>query len=498
VLAHALAAVLVFMLLATMTSVSAAAVGGILFAIHPIHTEAVANVMGRAEIFAGVAYIAACLVYLRWTPRLPGHRAGRLLVLGALFLCSVGSKEIGVTLPATLMLLEVFRSDDEPLRARLSREGLTYLGIFALLGCYVVVRWSVLGTATGTSVQAGLVSLDTGGRLFSALSVWPEYLRLMVFPADLAAEYGPAVLIPTSAITFEVLFGAGLLIATVFGAIRLRVSEPLIAMGLAWFVIAISPVSNLIVASDVLLAERTLYLPSIGLAFVCAGVAARVLREPGRATRRAASVVGIVVAMLFLTRTVTRNPTWESSFTVLRTLAQEHPESWLGQRTLAISYRQVGDDASAAESFEVALALAPDHYQLLVDAADFYEEVGDPVRSEELLRQAIHLLPEHPVAYARLADDRIARGDGRGAHAAALQGVAQARPDREVWALVSESYVMKADLEAAVRAREASIGIDATSAGWLRLGELLDALGRPDAAEDARASARLIREGGPS
>jgi tetratricopeptide (TPR) repeat protein len=367
--------------------------------------------------------------------------------------------------------------------------------LLALLGCYVVVRANVLGSLTGESAAAGLISLDSTGRVLSALAVWPEYLRLLLFPVDLSADYAPAVLIPTSRVTAEVLLGAGLLISTVVAAVRFRRTEPVLALGFAWFIVTISPVSNLVVRSDVLLAERTLYLPSVGLSLVLSAIAARVLSEGGAPVRRVTLAAAVVISALLTARTVTRNPTWKDTFTALQTLAREHPESWLSQRTIAINLQQVGDDGAAAEAFEVALALAPDHYQLLVDAAEFYERTGSASRSEELLEQAIELLPGHPVAYRRLAEYRVRRGDGRGAHAVALRGVAAARPDRGLWELLSESYVMKSDLEAAARARRAAIGVEATGPGWNRLGELLAALGRPEDASAARAEALRVGVG---
>jgi protein O-mannosyl-transferase len=497
VVAHALVSLLVFSLLALFTGPVAGAFGGILFAIHPVHTEAVANVMGRAELYSALGYLGACLVYLEWDARAGWERATRLLSIALLYLISVGSKEIGVTLPAMLIVLEVARGDAfaQPLRERLRREATTYVALFALLACYVVIRGSVLGSLTGESAAAGLISLDSTGRVLSALAVWPEYLRLLLFPVDLSADYAPAVIIPTSRVTVEVLLGAGILISSVVAVVRFRRTEPVLALGFAWFIVTISPVSNLVVRSDVLLAERTLYLPSVALSFVVSAIAARVLSEGGVPVRKVTLAVAVVISALLAARTVARNPTWKDTFTALQTLAREHPESWLSQRTIAINLQQVGDDEAAAEAFEVALALAPDHYQLLVDAAEFYERTGSASRSEELLERAIELLPAHPVAYRRLAEYRVRRGDGRGAHAAALRGVTAGPPDRGLWELLSESYVMKPDLEAAARARRAAIGVEATQTGWNRLGELLAALGRSEDARAARAEALRVGVG---
>ena len=414
----------------------------------------------------------------------------RLLGLIALYLFALGAKEIAVTLPAMLIALEIYRR--RPAAERVRSEAPTYLALFGVLAVYVLVRWNVLGDVVGESAAAGLASLDTGGRLLTALSVWPEYLRLMVFPLDLVADYGPAVLIPTETPTLAVLLGAVLLAATVGGALVLRSEAPALGLGLAWFLIAVSPVSNLLVRADVLLAERTLYLPSVGFALVIAAVAARVSATGERKTVRAGFVVAIVCSALLMARTVARNPTWMDTFTALSTLAAEHPESWAAQQARARGLAEVGSTDAAAEAYELALELAPDHYGLMVDAAGFYHDIGRSGRAEALLVRAIERIPQHAGAFRVLAEQRLRRGEGQAAHRAALDGLRREGSARELWALVSESYVAKGDLEAAIRARRASIGAEVTRSGWRRLAELLDAVGRPDEADRARREAGAV------
>lgn len=491
-LAHVGVSLLVLALLSRFVGTLAALPGAAIFAVHPVHSEAVANVMGRAELYAALAFLAACLLYLdgRWASA--RARGMRLAGLVALFWIAAGAKEIAVTLPGMLVVLEVYRRSEVPLRERLRGEALTYLALFAALAVYVLVRWGVLGDVTGESAAPGLVSLDGTGRMLTALTVWPHYLRLMVFPLDLSADYSPAVLLTTTTVTLEVVVGGLLLMSAVAAAIGLRRRAPVAAVGFAWFVVAISPVSNLVVRSDILLAERTLYLPSVGLAFLVSALALHVLESPHPWMRRGATILAIAAGSALLVRTTTRNPTWLDTFTALSTLAEEHPESWFSQRTRATGLTRVGAFEEAAGAYEAALEIAPDHYQLLVDAAVFFEARGRPERADDLLARAMVLLPAHLAAYRRHAEHLLLRGDGRGAHRVALQGLALAGSDRELWALVSESYVAKADLGAATRARAASIAAEPTAVGWARLGDLLDAMGRPLQAAEARAQATRL------
>jgi Flp pilus assembly protein TadD len=495
---HALVCVLLYALLRRFLPVGAASAGAILFAIHPVHVEAVANVVGVAELLAAASFLGACLLYLdgaRWGPT---ARAARVAGLALLYLLGLGSKEIAVTLPAVLVLLEAFRPVGDAIRgperpglaARLRAEAPVFLSLIAILGVYLVVRLSVLGTMTGEVPAPALRGLPTADRVLTALTVWPEYLRLLVVPADLSADYSPAVLMVAHGVTLQVVLGAVILMALVGLTWLARGRAPVTALGLGWFLVTILPVSNLVVPAGILLAERTLYLPSVGLAFIVAAIVHEVASEAGPSARRALGALAAVAAVALFVRTVTRNPTWMSSYTVLNTLAIEHPESSMALQHRAEGLERVGDIEDAARMYDAAATLAPNNYALAVEIGDFYGRLGEYSKADAALRRAIDIVPDQAPAYRLLAAFLIRQGRAREGYGVALRGLAEVGPDRELWSLVSESYVAKGDLEAAVRARRAALGVDpASSADWSRLADLLTALGRTAQADSAKARA---------
>ncbi len=330
VLLHALASLLVLALLSRFVSLPGALAGAILFAVHPVHVEAVANVVGRSELLAAVAVLGACLLYLDGASGGPGRRAVRLAGLAVLYLLGLGAKEIAVTLPGVLLLLEMMRTDPVPLATRLRREALVFVSLAAVLGAYLVLRMSVLGTLTGEVPAPALRGLSAGERILTALTVWPQYLRLMAFPRTLSADYAPGVLMVARSLSLPVIAGGLTLLIWVWGVVALRRPAPVVAAGLGWFVVTVLPVSNLLVPAGILLAERTLYLPSVGAALVLAGVVESVAHRAPARTRRLAATLGVAAGAALFVRTVERNPTWMSSYTVVNTLALEHPESYLG------------------------------------------------------------------------------------------------------------------------------------------------------------------------
>ncbi len=508
VLAHALVSLLVFLLLLTLGSAPGALAGAALFALHPVHTEAVANVVGRAELYSAFFYLSACLLYWRGSAWGGVARIIRLLALGALYLLALGSKEIGVTLPGALFLLEAFRprmggsregaEGLPPLHRRLGAEAATYLLLAGLLAAYLGLRYLVLGTLAGERVAPVLELVGTRARVLTAIGLWFQYLRLLLFPVDLASDYDPGVLFPSESPDLPVLLGALVLAGLGLAALRAWKGVPLVSFGIAWFGMTVLPVSNLLFPAGTLLAERTLYLPSVGLCLAAAGVAAPVLAWPHRP--RGAVLAGAVVLLLaFMVRTVLRNPSWMSTFVVQQTLHEDHPQAWRAFRARAQGLERVGETGAAAEAWDVATRLAPRDYTLLVQAGDFHGRVGDWRRGEAYLRGAVAVAPRVANAYQILAGHLLRRGEGRAGHGVALEGLARAGPDARLWALVSESYLLKGDLPGALRAREAALGVDPGAADqWRRLGEIRDFAGDSVGATAARERARQLEAEGPA
>lgn len=521
---HGLACLLVFFLLLEMSAILPALAGAGLFAVHPLHTEVVANVVGRAELYAAIFFLAGCLLYWRGHGWTGWRRHLRLVGLGCLYLLSLGAKEIGVTLPLVLLLLEAFRlrlggrnggldrgevpgdpasdpvmdrGDGAPLVVRLSREASSYLLLFVVLVGYLAFRGMVLGTLIGEVSAPTFRALGPGARLLTAVSLWGQYARLLLFPLDLAADYGPAVLFPAEGIDGAFVLGALVLVGLAYASVRaFRAGPPLtlLALGILWFFVVVLPVSNLLFPTGVLLAERTLYLPSVGLSLAVAGITSRWMEGTVR-VRWGALAFGILILLGFFARTVLRNPAWMSTYVVLETLNREHPESHLAFLNRGVGLARVGELEAARGEFAMALRLAPERYGTLTQVAAFLGRVGDWTEAESLLQRAIAMAPGRDDAYRLLSSQLLRQGRGREAHGIALEGLAKAGPHPDLWGALSESYILKGDLEAALRARTAALGMDPTSAQeWTRLAEVLEALGRTAEASEARE--RAVNLGG--
>jgi tetratricopeptide (TPR) repeat protein len=505
VILHTLVSILAFLLLLEIGSVPGALAGGVLFAIHPLHTEAVANVVGRAELYAALFYLLACLLYWKGRSWRGLPRVFRLVGLGLLYFLALCGKEIAVTLPGTLLLMEAFApilqgasgdgssAPGRTFEKRVGGEIATFLLMGVVLVAYLGLRFLALGAVVGEVPAPIFVTIGHQARFLTALALWLQYLRLLLFPVDLAVDYDPGILFPSESLDWAVILGTLVLLGGILVAVRARKHFPMVSLGLCWFGVTVIPVSNLLFPTGVLLAERTLYLPSLGLSFVVAGLVPHAAAFQHRRTVLALSL--LLAAGLFV-RTVLRNPSWMSTFMVQAILHEEHPESWRAMRARAQGLERVMEMEEAAKVWDLAVRLAPMNYTLLVQAGDFHCRQGRWSSCEAYLRQAIRLEPGYRNAYQLLSGAMIRRGFGRVGHRIALEGLARTRSDRELWALVSEAYILKGDLPAAARAREAAIGVDPAAAyQWARLADILEATGELERAALARETADSLEAG---
>jgi protein O-mannosyl-transferase len=409
ILLNALACVLGYLLAARLFGAGPALAGGLLFAAHPAHVEAVTNIVGRAELLSAIFFLAACL---QWSRDSRERRGG--LLPAALFALALLSKESAIMLPAALVLIDAAtgRLKRGDIRGYAKDHARAFAGLAAVAVVYLAIRFAVLGGITPTRVDPILEAAGSPGqRILTALQAWPVWLRLLVAPVTLLSDYGPAILEPVQRLTPASAAGGVLLIGLVGGGIVAfaRDRGP-VALLLLWFPLTILPVSNLIVPIGVVVAERTLYLPSLVVAFGVARLSRSrlfVTAEPGRL---GAAVVGAVL-LLFAIRVETRIPDWKSTDTVMTALVRDRPDSFRGHWHLARMAKAGGDLAGATAQYDTAMAIWPRRRTLVIEAIAFASERRDLRRGLALATLAVRQWPDDVDTQRMLAGFALDAGD---------------------------------------------------------------------------------------
>ncbi len=463
VLLHGVVTALVVLVLSELAPLTLAFVAGLLFAVHPIHVEAVANVVGLAEVFSSALYLGACLIFLRAGERialLPGA------AITLLFIVAFLAKESAITLPGVLFLLDGAR-DNAGIKEALSyarRRWAIYAGLAAAAALVLVARYAVLGSVASSLPPLGASLLqDDVPRIWTVASIWPHYFRLLFFPLDLSSDYTPSVIPLAFDLTRSGLLGAVLLLGTLGLALRLwgtqtlgvdRTPPRLLSFGVVWLVITLSPVSNVLFLSGVLLAERTFYLPSVGFVALLAWMGTELYKE----RRRVAQGALIVTLALMSLRTVTRNTTWRDNFSVFNTLLLEHPESGRAQWLVGDSRYMVGDTESGNAAYRITISLLHGDYSVLVEAGRRLFVFGKADAAKALLLRAWHDQPDKGIAPKLLAGIYHAERDYPAAIEAAEAAIAYYdSQDRLSNHLLAQSLAAEGRWEESVQARRQTI-----------------------------------------
>jgi hypothetical protein len=405
VLLAAACAVAAFWMMGFLVPTRVAWVAAALFAVHPVHVEAVANVVGQAELWAALVLLLAMGLYLH-DRRIGALRRETGVAIVALFLVGIFCKEHVIALPLLLVAAELTLFDDGSAWARLDRLRLLLWPLVAVVGVFLAIRVQVLGDLAGDVPHPSLVHKGMIERVFIMLNVVPEYGRLMLAPLRLYADYSPRQLEVYATPDPSQLSGAFLLLCTLaLFVLTLRRAKP-VAFGIAWFALLVGPVSNVLLPTGILLAERTLYLPSAGAMLVVA-VGVDLLRTQLRAQQSTLTPLvplAVTAALVFgVTRSSTRNAFWHDTDSAFKMMVEESPfnfkahYAWGGH----LFERRLGREAEY--EWRVAIALMPEYHGVYMDLAHKYREAHLCNAAIPLYQKALALEPEATLATVSIA-----------------------------------------------------------------------------------------------
>ena len=388
-LIHALNGLLVYLLAQEYTGRGTLALSAsLLFVAHPVHTEAVSNIAGRPEMLAAAGVLLAWLFHTQ--ERLP-HRHW---FSSAAYFLGLLAKESAIVLPGVLILADYCAR--RPSSSKYSAKDLyKYAGYFLVTALYLAIRVAVLNRI-GDSVAATVfkdASLQT--RILTMSLAFVRYFKLLIWPRELMALYDFSVIPLTPRITLPVAFSmiiiAGIVSVGVWCLWRRRFA----AFAILFFFVTISPVSNLVFPTGILIAERALYLPVLGICLLAAGVFAK-LFERNLAWRAIALSCLILILSAAAVRDYSRNADWFNQVAYLRGLLRTLPDSPLTPRTLEELGARLavkGEYNEALGHLKRALELRPNSVDAAYNAALMLERLDRRDEALKYLEDAARMSP---------------------------------------------------------------------------------------------------------
>ena len=379
---YAVASVLVFALAKRVLPQWAAWVCAAMFAVHPVHVEAVANVVGQAELIVGVAVVVATLLYLRDRER--GHlRPRTTAIVALLYAAACFAKEHGIVLPALLIAAELtVIADVAPWRERVRRLRPTFLLLTAIALGFVGLRAAVLADHGIGGFQPftpfSTLQISNRDRMLTALGVVPHWVRLLFWPAHLSSEYGPPEIEIAQGPSLIQLPGLLVLVTVLGVGIALRRRQPVISFGVAFTAITLLPSSNFVLPAGIVLAERTLFLPSVGAMLILGAAAvymASVVRtrlgESRLVVAAAASVCAAILAV-GATRSAARTRVWKDNDRLFRQAVIDSPRAYRAHFMLGAWAFENARKREGEAEFRKALNLFPYDPSLSYNMAEQY------------------------------------------------------------------------------------------------------------------------------
>ena len=395
-----------------------------LWAVHPVLTESVTNIVGRADLLAGTAVLAGFWMYLKSTESTGFRRVAWLGGVAAATAAGVFSKESAVVLPGVIVLYELaFHLPEvrERIRPTLLGCAATILPIAAML----LQRSLVLAASPPAEfpfVDNPIVGASFWVGRLTAIKVLARYILLAIWPVKLSADYSyseiPLARGSLADWTAWIVVGIGVCLV----ALLWKHSRPAFFFACFGF-LNLLPASNLLFPIGTIMAERLLYLPLAGW-LACLALA---IDSGARRSRQAhlASVIVGLIAVGFAIRTWVRNIDWKDDLSMATASVQTSPGSFKVHRLLAASLFQADPSkldrviAEANKSLAILESL-PDELDVPIpwnQAAAYYLAKGDSTRgaSTEPYQQAVGIaLRSVAIEHA----SRAARDRGHGTRAA--------------------------------------------------------------------------------
>ncbi len=450
-----------------------AMIAALLFTVHPVHTEVVANIKSRDEL---LAMFFLLLTWLLWQ-RLQHHQP-KILILGLALITytlALFSKESAVTfLPLLPLSMYAFRT-----KPAAKDYWLTLLFLIPT-GLFLVTRRLILGDVKGLEGVSILDNVLRGATVSStvlatAIRHIGEYIQVLVVPGPLVSDKGwnqiPLVGFGSPGVLISLIV---ILVGTVsiywFWNSRKR-----LIFGMAWFVCTISLAANLLFLIGTSYGERLLFLPSAGFVIVVAALIR--WRDAGTNPtwpgwlRKPIGIGFVGLLVLFSALTIWRNPAWYNSYTLYATDIMQSPESVKLRYHYALETGKKATEIKDASARNVLLTEALTDLEKVITAHRTYWEAygtaglyayrkGDREKAMTYYQKATELNPKAAIAWSNMGIIYAERGELDQAQVVYEKAVAADTRFVDAWMNLGAIKAQKGDFSGAIDAFSKGLDYD--------------------------------------
>jgi len=355
-------------------------VASLLFLAHPVHTEAVSYISGRADPLSLSLTLLCFIFYVR---SIDSQNKFFYIFMLLSYALAILARENSLILPALILVYHYAFSGSSGKKIKLGH----YLPIIGITVVYIILRLTMARELLGGErIPVGVLFQRMPG-FFVAIT---NYVRLLFLPFDLHMEYGNSFFQMSNP---KAIAGAAILFFLFAYAIRKRRGDGLASFSILWFLVALLPSSNLY-PIGAYMAEHWLYLPSLGFFLILAGV----IRKKNLLCFF--SIIALIVFYSVLT--VRQNSYWRELIPFYERTLKYAPESARLHNNLGVAYHNIGRYEEAKAAYEKSIAIDPNYLETFCNLGTAYHDLGRYDEAITAYNREITINPSYPKVYNNL------------------------------------------------------------------------------------------------
>ncbi|MFP4369903.1 MAG: tetratricopeptide repeat protein [Candidatus Kapaibacterium sp.] len=369
----------------------AALFAALIYALHPLQTQAVTYIVQRHASMAAMFYIMSIIFYvLGRKNHLQNGMNSRNIIFyfGALltFLLAFFSKQNALTAPAAWLLVEFYF-----IRGPKGKRDIRFL----LISLIALAALFVLALAL-TGLPRETEEISRGQYLLTQFYVIVEYFKLMIFPVGQNIDHDIAL--AESFFNLREILSFLFVAATVALGVWLYKRDKIISFSIFWFYLTLLVESSVIPIQDVMF-EHRLYLPIFGFAL---SLSYGVFRLSGRRSSAVAAALLLILSITYVAMSYARNEIWQTKYTLWSDAYAKAPDKPRVIYNLANEYKDTGQSEKAVSLYEKAVRLDPSFKMPYTNLSTIYNQKGEYKKTIALLKPLENSLPKHYKAFNNL------------------------------------------------------------------------------------------------
>lgn len=373
----------------------------LLFIVHPIHTEVVANIKSRDELFSLLFFLLCC----RQLYILPGNGKKRMILSSVFFLLALLSKEGAIVFLPVIFLIDYMNKRNITVLIKKRAALLLITAAWFAWHRYIIISSSsprITYTYSDNSLLASSSVLDQKA---TALSLFARYIIKSFYPYNLSYDYSFNEIPIVSLISIPALCGLLMFGTIIWLAFKTFNTNPLITFCMAMILLPLMLTGNLFFNIGATMGDRFLFVPTIGSCILICWLTFKLFKT-GLSVKAPAPVQYILLAifLLFSIRTYTRNKDWKDDFTLFKNDVDNAPGSARVHfnNALVLEKTITNDPRMAQKEYELCLSIDPYYHDAVLNLGNIYTRQANYASALTLYRTYLGKYKDNPDAIGNM------------------------------------------------------------------------------------------------